>query len=235
MVTKTRRKRSAGVAAAATRVKTAKRRKRSKRSKRGRCRTAKRGGMMRSSRAAVAAASPLLRKGPQGPRVFQNIIIGREPHPKEGALVVNGMRYFGTPGDMPPPSFSDRFRKEFEDKTEDPNEILGAADSAFSAANKGVYNNDLRDKLKNQTPARPHKQPQFVTPQRNDFHPEQQPSPMYKLETPAGSSTERSSPPPLSVVGNAYPSYTDSREFKQSFAITNENPSPDKTIRRLEL
>lgn len=232
MVTKTRRKRSAA-AAAATRVKTAnaskpRTRKRSKRSKRGRHRTAKRGGMIRSS----GAASSLLRKGP---RVFQNIITGRNPRPEEGTLVVNGMRYFGSPGDMPPPSFSDRFRKEFEDKTEDPNEILGAADSAFSAANKGVYNNDLHDKLKNQTPARPHKQPQFVTPKRNNFHPEQRPSPMYKLETPVDSSTERSSPPPLSVVGNAYPSYTDSREFKQSFAMTKEKPSPDRTIRRLEL
>jgi len=239
MVTKTRRKRSA-----ATRVKTAdasklRTRKRSKRSKRRRCRTAKRGGMIRSSRSAAALAAPLLRKGPQGPRgprVFQNIITGRDPRPEDGALVVNGMRYFGSTSDMPSPSFSDRFRKDYEDKTTDPTEVLSVADTAFSAAHKGLYNGNRRDKLKNQTPARPHNLPLLVTPQRNrnGFHPEQLPSPMYKLETPANSSTERSSPPPLSVVGTASPLYTDSREFKQSFATTHAKPSPDKTIRRLK-
>ncbi len=234
MVTKTRRKRSAAAAAAA-RVKTAdasklRTRKRNKRSKRRRCRTAKRGGMIRSS---IAAASPLLRKGP---RVFQNIITGRDPRPEDGALVVNGMRYFGSTSNMPSLSFSDRFRKEYEDKTTDPTEMLGVADTVFSAAHKGVYNENRRDKLKNQTPARPHNLQLLVTPQRNTngFHPEQLPSPMYKLETPANSSTERNSPPPLSLVGTAYPLYTDSREFKQSFATTHAKPSPDKTIRRLE-
>ena len=202
MVAKTRRKRSVGT----KRIKTAKRRKNNTRSKRGR--TAKRGGMPPS-----AAAARIARR--IAPRVFDNIITGHNPLPDNKELVINGRRYFGLPGDIPSPSVKERVYNEYNEKTENPVEMLGVADSAFSAAHKAMYNDELHAKY--QTPTHTRRQPigsgVFSTPQQrrmlydNENHtPSGRP---MKYSTPAGPSSDLSSPPPprddLSIRGNRLP------------------------------
>ena len=204
MVAKTRRKRSVGT----KRIKTAKRRKNNTRSKRGR--TTKRGGMPPPAAARFAAA----RIAPRiAPRVFDNIITGHNPLPDNKELVINGRRYFGLPGDIPSPSVKERVYNEYNEKIENPVEMLGVADSAFSAAHKAMYNDELHAKY--QTPAHTRRQPigsgVFSTPQQRrmlydneNYIPFRQP---IIDSTPAGPSSDLSSPPPprddLSIRGNA--------------------------------
>ena len=229
MVKKTRRKRSA-----AKRVKTAKHRN-SKRSKRGRGRrngrTTKRGGMPLASRVA-------LRNGP--PAFFHNVISGRNPDPREGALAINGIRYFGLPSDMPPPSTKEQAYKEYKEKTKNPVELLSTADSVFSAAHKAKYNEQLHAQIEeNQTPARTQTRNLFYTPgKQGNSYKDATGSiiPQPTFSTPFGPSSELSSPPPpnlLFVEGKTKP-ITESPSFRRGFAPTIKNPNPDDPAQRLD-
>jgi hypothetical protein len=235
MVTKTRRKRSA-----AKRVKNNTRSNKHRRGRR-RGRTTKRGGMPHASRigarAAAAVASPLLRNGPH-----YNVIYGRNPQPSEGKLVVEGIRYFGLPTNIPSPSIKEQAYKEYKEKT-NPVELLSAADSVFSAAHKAEYNDERRKLFANQTPARPYiRNPVFYTTPIKPGNPYNDPTgkniPQPTFSSPVGPSSELSSPPPpnslsLSVQGTSKP-ITASPSFKRRFAPTLQNPNTDDTVKALE-
>ena len=235
MVTKTRRKRSA-----AKRVKNNTRSNKHRRGHR-RGRTTKRGGMPLASRigarAAAAVASPLLRNGPH-----YNVIYGRNPHPSEGKLAVEGIRYFGLPTDIPSPSIKEQAYKEYEEKT-NPVELLSAADTVFSAAHQAEYNKKLHDKIQeNQTPARPYiRNPVFYTPIKpgnpyNDPTGKNIPQPTFS--SPVGPSSKLSSPPPpnslsLSVQGTSKP-ITASPSFMRDLAPTSHKTNPGDIVKALE-
>jgi len=233
MVTKTRRKRSA-----AKRVKNNTRSNKHRRGRR-RGRTTKRGGMPHASRigarAAAAVASPLLRNGPH-----YNVIYGRNPQPSEGKLVVEGIRYFGLPTNIPSPSIKEQAYKEYKEKT-NPVELLSAADSVFSAAHKAEYNDERRKLFANQTPARPYiRNPVFYTTPIKPGNPYNDPTgktiPQPTFSSPVGPSSELSSPPPpnsLSVQGTSKP-ITASPSFMRDLAPTSHKTNPGDIVKTLE-
>lgn len=231
MVRKTKRKQSA------KRVRTNKRAK-SRRRGRGRghgrgCggRTAKKGGMTPAARiVARTVASPAL---------VHNVIYGRNPTPREGALVVNGTRYFGLPGDMPSQSMKEQAYKEYKEKTT-PVELLSAADSAFSATHKAAYNDRQHDKLQQyQTPARAHTRNLFYTPHQRtnilrDDEDVRYPMPIFSSPADRISSDLSSPPPPDLFVQGTSKLISESPSFKRGFAITSEHPNPNDMIKKLD-
>jgi hypothetical protein len=189
------------------------------------------------ARAAAAVASPLLRNGPH-----YNVIYGRNPQPSEGKLVVEGIRYFGLPTNIPSPSIKEQAYKEYEEKT-NPVELLSAADTVFSAARKSKYNDERRELFANQTPARPYiHNPVFYTTPIKPGNPYNGPTgkniPQPTFSSPVGPSSELSSPPPpnslsLSVQGTSKP-ITASPSFMRDLAPTSHKTNPGDIVKTLE-
>jgi hypothetical protein len=201
MVAKTRRKRSA-----AKRVKTAKRRKNNTRSKRGRGRahgrSAKRGGMNPAARVAARSAAAAAKHA-------QRI------HTLYGVV---------------PKTFSEQFIDKANETTGNPVEMAITGKGVGDNMEKSAYNERRRELFANQTPGRPHNPAFFSTPKRgstlHDIHnytPSGRPT-IYS--TPAGPSSDLSSPPPpdLFVTGKSM-SISKSPSFRRGFAPTIANPN----------
>jgi len=223
MVMKTRRKRSA-----AKRVKTAKRRKNNTRSKRGRGRahgrSAKRGGMTPAARIAArsAAARIAARSADAAYKHTQRIL------PQDGPL-------YG----VKPKTFSEQFTDKEKETTGNPVEMAITGKGVGDNMQKSAYNERLRELFANQTPDRPHNPAYFSTPKRgstlHDIHnytPSGRPT-IYS--TPAGPSSDLSSPPPLDlfVTGKSM-SISKSPSFQRGFAPTIANPTPNNLVTRLD-
>ena len=215
MVKKTRRKHSA-----VKRVKTAKRRKNNTRSKRGRGgrggRSAKRGGMPLTAAARVAA-----RSAAAAAKHAQRI------HTPYGPL-------YG----VVPKTISEQFIDKEKETTSNPVEMAITGKGVGDNMEKSAYNEHRRELFANQTPARPHNPAYFSTPKRDstlhDIHnytPFRQPID----STPAGPSSDLSSPPPpdLFVTGKSM-SISKSPSFKRGFAPTIANPTPNNPSTRLD-
>ena len=215
MVKKTRRKHSA-----VKRVKTAKRRKNNTRSKRGRGgrggRSAKRGGMPLTAAARVAA-----RSAAAAAKHAQRI------HTPYGPL-------YG----VVPKTISEQFIDKEKETTSNPVEMAITGKGVGDNMEKSAYNERRRELFANQTPTRPHNPAYFSTPKRDstlhDIHnytPFRQPID----STPAGPSSDLSSPPPpnLFVSGKSM-SISKSPSFKREFAPTIANSNPDGTIKNLD-
>jgi hypothetical protein len=235
MVMKTRRKRSA-----AKRVKTAKRRKNNTRSKRGRGhgrgrgrahgRSAKRGGMTPAARvaarSAAAATKHIARNSPASIQYY----FGNEPRIEDNAMTNANERHYGTPYNIPPQSFSEQFIRKTEDTTGDPVEMAITGKGVGDNMQKSAYNDQRRELFANQTPDRPHNPAYFLTPKRgstlHDIHnytPSGRPT-IYS--TPAGPSSDLSSPPPLDLtVRGKSISVSESPSFRRGFAPTIANPN----------
>jgi hypothetical protein len=201
MVKKTRRKRSA-----AKRVKTAKRRKNNTRSKRGRGRahgrSAKRGGMNPAARVAARSAAAAAKHA-------QRI------HTLYGVV---------------PKTFSEQFIDKEKETIGNPVEMAITGKGVVDNMEKSAYNDQRRELFANQTPGRPHNPAFFSTPKRgstlHDIHnytPSGRPT-IYS--TPAGPSSDLSSPPPpdLFVTGKSM-SISKSPSFRRGFAPTIANPN----------
>ena len=215
MVKKTRRKHSA-----VKRVKTAKRRKNNTRSKRGRGgrggRSAKRGGMPLTAAARVAA-----RSAAAAAKHAQRI------HTPYGPL-------YG----VVPKTISEQFIDKEKETTSNPVEMAITGKGVGDNMEKSAYNERRRELFANQTPTRPHNPAYFSTPKRDstlhDIHnytPFRQPID----STPAGHSSDLSSPPPpnLFVTGKSM-SISKSPSFKRGFAPTIANPTPNNPSTRLD-
>ena len=215
MVTKTSRKRST------KRVKTAKRGKNNTRSKKRRRghgrghggRTAKRGGMPLAARIAAQRA----------------------------AAAASPVLRFRLPASIPSQSMKARAYQEYKEKTENPVELLGASDAAFSAAHKALYNDELHAKY--QTPARPRGHSRdsglFSTPKSSSmFYDTRNDTPPFGqsiYSTPVGPSSDLASPPPPDLFGEGKSmSISGSPSFRRGFAPTTANPNADVTMKTLD-
>jgi hypothetical protein len=135
----------------------------------------------------------------------------------------------------------ERVYKEYKEKTENPVELLGASDAAFSAAHKAIYNDELHATY--QTPARPRGHPRdsglFSTPKSSSmFYDTRNDTPPFGqsiYSTPAGPSSDLASPPPpdLFVEGKSM-SISGSPSFRRGFAPTTANPNADVTMKTLD-
>ena len=214
MVKKTRRKHSA-----VKRVKTAKRRKNNTRSKRGRGgrggRSAKRGGMPLTAAARVAARSAAA-----------------------AAKHAQRIHTLGPLYGVVPKTISEQFIDKEKETTSNPVEMAITGKGVGDNMEKSAYNEHRRELFANQTPARPHNPAYFSTPKRDstlhDIHnytPFRQPID----STPAGHSSDLSSPPPpnLFVSGKSM-SISKSPSFKREFAPTIANPTPNNPSTRLD-
>ena len=214
MVKKTRRKQSAG-----KRVKTAKRRKNNPRSKRGRGgrggRSAKRGGMPLTAAARVAARSAAA-----------------------AAKHAQRIHTLGPLYGVVPKTISEQFIDKEKETTSNPVEMAITGKGVGDNMEKSAYNERRRELFANQTPTRPHNPAYFSTPKRDstlhDIHnytPFRQPID----STPAGHSSDLSSPPPpnLFVSGKSM-SISKSPSFKRGFAPTIANPTPNNPSTRLD-
>jgi hypothetical protein len=186
MVAKTRRKRSA-----AKRVKTAKRRKNNTRSKRGRGRahgrSAKRGGMTPAAAAARIAA----RSAAAAAKHTQRIL------PQDGPL-------YG----VKPKTFSEQFIDKEKETTGNPVEMAITGKGVGDNMEKSEYNDQRHKLFANQTPDRPYNPVYFSTPKPDSTLDDIHRRPIID-STPAGPSSDLSSPPPprddLSIRGNRLP------------------------------
>jgi hypothetical protein len=192
MVTKPRQKRSVGT----KRIKTAKRRKNNTRSKRGRGhgrgRTTKRGGMPPS---AAAAARIAARSAATAAKHTQQIL------PQYGPYGVKSK------------TFSEQFTDKANETTGNLVEMAITGKGVGDNMEKSAYNERRRELFNNKTPARPYNPAYFSTPQQrrmlydNENHTPSGRPMIYS--TPAGPSSDLSSPPPprddLSIRGNRLP------------------------------